>query len=67
MSDITTGLIKAAVFGFIVSSIGTYIGYHTHGGARGVGESTIYAVVYSAVAIFVANYFLSSLFLYLDM
>lgn len=67
MDDSMTGVIKAAVFGFIVSSIGSYIGYHTHGGARGVGESTIYAVVYSAVAIFVANYFLSSLFLYLDM
>lgn len=64
--DIMTGVIKAAVFGFIVSSIGSYIGYHTHGGARGVGQSTIYAVVYSAVAIFVANYFLSSLFLFLD-
>lgn len=64
-SDIGTGLIKAGVFGFIVSSIGTYIGYHTHGGARGVGLATIHAVVYSAVAIFVANYFLSSLFLYI--
>lgn len=65
-NDIMTGVIKAAVFGFIVSSIGSYIGYHTSGGARGVGQSTIYAVVYSAVAIFIANYFLSSLFLYLD-
>lgn len=64
--DIMTGVIKAAVFGFVVSSIGSYIGYHTSGGARGVGQSTIYAVVYSAVAIFIANYFLSSLFLYLD-
>lgn len=67
IDDILTGIIKAAVFGFIVSSIGSYIGYHTSGGARGVGESTIRAVVYSAVAIFVSNYFLSSLFLYLDM
>lgn len=64
--DIMIGVIKAAVFGLIVSSIGSYIGYHTNGGARGVGQSTIYAVVYSAVAIFVANYFLSALFLYLD-
>jgi len=66
-NDIMTGVIKAAVFGFIVSSIGSYIGYHTSGGARGVGQSTIYAVVYSAVAIFITNYFLSALFLYLDM
>lgn len=66
MSDIMTGVLKAAVFGFIVSSIGSYIGFHTSGGARGVGQSTIYAVVYSAVAIFITNYFLSALFLYLD-
>lgn len=65
--DIFTGIIKAGVFGLIVSSIGSYIGYHTSGGARGVGQATIYAVVYSAVAIFVTNYFLSALFLYLDM
>lgn len=64
--DIMTGVIKAAVFGFIVSSIGSYIGFHTNGGARGVGQATIAAVVYSAVAIFVTNYFISSLFLYLD-
>lgn len=64
--DIMMGVIKAAVFGWIVSAIGSYIGYHTTGGARGVGESTIYAVVYSAVAIFIANYFISSLFLYLN-
>lgn len=65
-NDIMNGVIKAAVFGWIVSAIGSYIGYHTTGGARGVGESTINAVVYSAVAIFIANYFISSLFLYLD-
>ncbi len=64
-SDIGSGIIKAGVFGFIVSSIGSYVGYHTSGGARGVGESTIMAVVYSAVAIFIANYFLSALFLYI--
>lgn len=64
-SDIGSGMIKAAIFGFIVSSIGSYVGYFTRGGARGVGESTIAAVVYSAVAIFVANYFLSAVFLYI--
>ena len=65
-SDIGTGVIKAFVFGFLVSIIGTYIGYFTRGGARGVGISTTKAVVYSAITIFAANYFLSSLFLYLD-
>ncbi len=63
-SDIGSGLIKAVVFGLLVSSIGTYMGYFTSGGARGVGQATILAVVYSAVSIFIANYFLSSLFLF---
>ncbi|WP_187646832.1 MlaE family ABC transporter permease [Nitrosophilus labii] len=65
-SDIGTGIIKAFVFGYLISIIGTYIGYFTRGGARGVGLSTTKAVVYSAMTIFAANYFLSSIFLYLD-
>jgi phospholipid/cholesterol/gamma-HCH transport system permease protein len=65
-SDIGTGIIKAFVFGFLVSSIGSYLGYIARGGARGVGLATTSAVVYSAVTIFAANYFLSSLFLFLD-
>ncbi len=65
-SDIGTGIIKALVFGYLMSIIGTYIGYFTRGGARGVGLSTTKAVVYAAMTIFAANYFLSSLFLYLD-
>jgi phospholipid/cholesterol/gamma-HCH transport system permease protein len=65
-SDIGTGVIKAFVFGFLVSSIGTYLGYIAKGGARGVGRATTSAVVYAAITIFAANYFLSSLFLLLD-
>jgi len=65
-ADIGTGIIKAFIFGFLVSSIGTYLGYIAKGGARGVGKATTTAVVYAAVTIFAANYFLSSLFLLLD-
>ncbi len=65
-ADIGTGVFKAFVFGFLVSSIGTYLGYIARGGARGVGQATTAAVVYSAITIFAANYFLSSLFLFLD-
>ncbi|BDY12148.1 MlaE family ABC transporter permease [Hydrogenimonas cancrithermarum] len=65
-ADIGTGVLKAFVFGFLISSIGTYLGYIARGGARGVGQATTSAVVYSAVTIFAANYFLSSLFLLLD-
>jgi phospholipid/cholesterol/gamma-HCH transport system permease protein len=41
------------------------MGYITNGGAKGVGDATTKAVVYSAVAIFVLNYLISSLFLML--
>lgn len=59
--DITSGLFKATVFGFLLSWIGTYKGYTTKGGARGVGLSTTQSVVYSAVSIFVADYVLTAL------
>ena len=63
LSDIATGIIKAFIFGYVVSSIGTYIGYLTKGGAKGVGESTTKAVVYSAISVFMFNYLISSVFL----
>ncbi len=61
LSDITGGLIKGAVFGFLLSSIGSYCGYYTHGGAKGVGLSTIKSVVLASVAILISNYFLAML------
>lgn len=63
ISDIYSGIIKAFIFGFVVSSIGTYMGYMTSGGAKGVGQATTKAVVYAAVSVFMLNYLLSSLFL----
>jgi len=42
--DITSGLIKAAVFGFIVALMGCYHGYNSRGGAEGVGAATTNAV-----------------------
>ncbi len=65
LSDIYSGLIKAVLFGFVVSSIGTYMGYITSGGAKGVGNATTKAVVYAAVSVFMLNYLISSLFLML--
>jgi phospholipid/cholesterol/gamma-HCH transport system permease protein len=59
--DIAQGLIKAAVFGFIFSSIGTNKGFQTTNGARGVGIATNETVVYSSILILVSDYFLSAL------
>lgn len=61
LSDITGGLIKSAFFGFILSWVGTYNGFRTTGGARGVGISTTRSVVVGSILILIANYFLSSL------
>ncbi len=60
--DITSGLIKASVFGFIVALMGAYHGYNASGGARGVGRATTHAVVSAAILIFAADYILTSLF-----
>lgn len=60
LSDITGGLIKSSFFGLILSWVGSYHGYQTIGGARGVGISTTRAVVLGSIMILIANYFLSS-------
>jgi len=58
--DITSGLIKAGVFGFIVALLGCYHGFHSKGGAQGVGAATTSAVVSSSILILVADYILTS-------
>jgi len=60
--DVTSGLIKAAVFGFIIAVMGCYNGLTASGGARGVGRATTQAVVSSAILILAADYLLTSLF-----
>jgi len=60
-SDFYMGLIKSAVFGFLISAISCTRGFNASGGARGVGEATTRAVVHSAVSILVSNYMLTSL------
>lgn len=67
IGDLSISLLKALVFGILISLIGSYVGFQTKGGAKGVGQATINAVVYSAVTIFGANYLLSALFLALNL
>ena len=61
VEDVTSGLIKAAVFGFIIALMGCYHGFNSKGGAEGVGKATTQAVVSSSILILMANYFLTSL------
>ncbi|MBP6892606.1 ABC transporter permease [Candidatus Babeliales bacterium] len=59
LSDITGGLIKSSVFGFILTTIGSFYGYYTRGGAKGVGISTTQCVVMASILILISNYFLA--------
>jgi phospholipid/cholesterol/gamma-HCH transport system permease protein len=58
--DVNSGLIKAAVFGFIIALMGCYNGFHSKGGAQGVGTATTNAVVSASILILAANYILTS-------
>lgn len=60
-SDFYMGIVKSAVFGFLICAIACSQGFHASGGAKGVGEATTRAVVQGAVAILIANYFITSL------
>jgi phospholipid/cholesterol/gamma-HCH transport system permease protein len=54
--------VKAGVFGFIISVMGCYNGYHSKGGAQGVGEATTNAVVSSSILVLIFNYIITEMF-----
>jgi phospholipid/cholesterol/gamma-HCH transport system permease protein len=59
--DVISGLIKAAVFGGIISLMGCYHGYNSGRGAAGVGRATTNAVVSSSILILFFNYALTAI------
>jgi len=62
VQDVVSGLVKAAAFGFLVTLMGCYHGYHSKGGAQGVGQATTNAVVTASILILCFNYFITELF-----
>ncbi|MFM2351083.1 MAG: hypothetical protein RIR04_2049 [Pseudomonadota bacterium] len=60
--DVGSGLVKGAVFGFIVALMGCYFGMNSGRGAQGVGAATKAAVVAASVMILAANYVLTGMF-----
>ena len=62
LSDFTTGLFKAGVFGLILASIACYNGLKVSGGAAGVGKATTDTVVQSVVSIVIADLIFSTMF-----
>ena len=57
--DVTSGLIKAAVFGFIIALMGCWHGFYSGRGAQGVGKATTNAVVSAFTLILASNYLLT--------
>ena len=61
--DVLQGLVKALVFGIIITILSCYFGFNASGGAEGVGRATTIAVVSSSVLILTSTYFITSLFI----
>jgi len=57
--DVVSGLIKAAVFGFVIALMGCFNGYRSKGGAQGVGAATTSAVVSASILILALDYVLT--------
>jgi phospholipid/cholesterol/gamma-HCH transport system permease protein len=60
--DVFSGLVKASVFGFIITLMGCYHGYKSEGGAQGVGRATTNAVVSASILILIFNYAITEIF-----
>ena len=60
--DVVSGLVKAAVFGFLIALMGCYQGYNSRGGAQGVGAATTAAVVSASILILGFDYLLTEMF-----
>lgn len=66
LGDLTSGLFKACVFGFVVASVGCLRGLQTGAGAAAVGRSTTSAVVSAIILIVVVDGLFAVLFYHLD-
>ena len=60
--DVVSGMIKGAVFGFLIALMGCYYGMNSGRGAQGVGAATKSAVVAASVLILASNYVLTEVF-----
>lgn len=62
--DMWVSILKAAVFGIIIATVCSAIGFKTKGGARDVGISTTNAVVYSFMIVVIVDFIISYIFFY---
>jgi len=62
LRDFLTGLLKAGVFGVIISSLACYLGLGVTGGAQGVGRATTRTVVYTIVSLIAVDLMFNAVF-----
>ncbi len=62
--DLYAGLAKSLVFAWLVITIACHAGLNVEGGAEGVGMATTRSVIYSLLAVLVANAFLTAIFFF---
>ena len=55
MSDYVPATVKTMVFGFIIATVSSYLGFTTASGTEGVGRASTRAVVFSSILIIVTN------------
>ncbi len=57
--DVFVGLVKAMVYGILITFTGSYMGLETKGGAAGVGTAATTSVVISSSMILISDYFIT--------
>lgn len=67
LRDFITGLVKAGVFGSLISGLACYLGLGVTGGAQGVGNATTRTVVYTIVALITVDLIFTAVFYYLGL
>lgn len=67
LRDFVTGLVKAGVFGSLISGLACYLGLGVTGGAQGVGNATTRTVVYTIVALITVDLIFTAVFYYLGL
>lgn len=64
-SEYVSATVKTVVFGFIIGTVSSYLGYHTRGGSAGVGQASTRSVVYSSILLILANVILVRLIFFI--
>lgn len=60
-NDVYTSLIKALIFGQVIILFGSFFGLNSKRGAKGVGQATTLAVVWSSLEILALDYIISAI------